>query len=152
MYNVLVPNHAKIDSNASRVTSQSSSLIVNGTFAGTLGTGWTFAANGGSGSVSFATPGQASIVGDGTHVSNLYQSIPTIIGHSYTVTVTVATTSISVIAGDTIGATTLLNQTAASGTTTSFSFVADSTSTFVGFTITAAATAIVSKISVKGYT
>lgn len=124
-------------------------LITNGTFAGTSGTGWTAAINGGTGSVNFGVTGQASITGDGTHQSNLTQSITTVIGRQYNIVVTAAGNAVFVQVGNSVGTSGLLGRTAPAGATTTFAFVASATTTFIGFAVTAAVTTVVSAISTQ---
>lgn len=123
-------------------------LVTNGTFTGTSGTGWSTNLNGGTGSVSFAVTGQATISGDGTHQSALYQSLTTIIGHVYIISATVGTNPVFVPVGNTQGNAALLSTTFAVGSNKA-SFTATATTTFINFAITSAGVpSTVSNVSV----
>lgn len=125
-------------------------LLTNASFAACSGatcSGWTVVLNAGTGSVNFSS-GVATLVGDGTHQTNLTQSLTTVIGNAYLACLTVTTNPTFLQVGNSIGSAAILGQVAPVGTNC-YQFTATATTTFVGYAITAAQTTTVAAPSVK---
>lgn len=127
----------------------STELITNGTFTGTSGTGWTVVLNAGTGNVDFSVTGQATVTGDGTHQTNLTQSITTVIGRTYAITFSVASAAVFVQVGNSQGNSGLAGVTALVGANQVVTFTATATTTFIGFAVTNAVSPVISNVSTK---
>lgn len=138
-------NYAISNQMQGAVASNGVQLLSNTTL--TNATNWTTANAGGTGSTSISG-GTMSITGDGTHQTCTYTPITTVVGRTYNVVATVASSNVWVSSANTAGCgATLLGQTYLVGTS-GYSFVATATTTYIGFAITNATTTIINAPSV----
>ncbi len=128
-------------------------LEANGTFSACSGstcTGWSTTLNGGTGSVTFSA-GNAALAGDGTNNASIYQSITSVAGMNYLLTVVnAAGHSVIVHAGSTQGGTAYLaNQTLAASTVGTYVFNVTGTTLFIQVDNTSATPANITSVSVQ---
>ena len=122
-------------------------LITNGAFGSNI-TGWTDKSVG-SGSIAHATSLMNIVSTDGSNYGWAEQSITTVVGQQYQLTVTVGTGSVKMRVGTATGGTNVMaDKTLTTGART-VNFTASSTSSFIGFYHTTGATHTIDTVVCK---